>query len=375
LDNANTLMANLIATTPTLSGQMLDSSGDIFGLTYLQWQKLINTYRLRVLVSLSKRAVDNADLQIPQQFATIIGNPTKYPIMTSNSDNLVYKYVLTNRYPTFALGLNPYNNYANVGNTYINIEASTLDPRLFVTSTPAPAQITNGKAISDFTAYVGSDINLSQAILLNNSTNGAYSFSNYNRYYVSSTGATAEPFVFIGYSEMCFNIAEGLNKGWATGTTATWYTNGINASLALYGLTNGQTLTVTFPVASTDALINPRGLKQGDAWGTVNVNIPQFMTNVAYAGDNAAGLSQILTQKYISMFNNSGWEAFYNYRRTGIPAFAQGGAGIGTPNSLIPRRWMYPAPESAYNTANYQAALGSQFGGSDDPTKDTWLTK
>lgn len=375
LDNANTLIANILTTTPALSGQVLDASGDIFGLTYLQWQKVINTYRLRVLVSLSKRAVDNADLQIPQQFATIIGNPTQYPIMISNSDNLVYKFNTTNRYPTFSFGINPYNNFANVGNTYINIETSTQDPRLFVTSTPAPAQITNGKLVSDFTAYVGSDINLSQAILLNNSNTGTYSFSNYNRYYMSATGANAEPFVFIGYSEMCFNIAEGINRGWATGTTATWYANGINASLALYGLTNGQTLSVTFPISSTDPLINPKGLKQGDVWGTATVNIPQFMAQVAYAGDNAAGLSQILTQKYIALFNNSGWEPFYNYRRTGIPQFAQGGAGIGTPNSLIPRRWIYPSTESAYNTTNYQAALGSQFGGTDDPTKDTWLTK
>jgi hypothetical protein len=375
LDNANTLIGNLITTTPALSSTVLDASGDIFGLTYLQWQKVINTYRLRVLISLSKRAVDNADLQIPTQFATILGNPAKYPIMVSNSDNLVYKFNGTNRYPTFALGLNPYNNFANVGNTYINIETSTQDPRLFVTSTPAPTQVTNGKAISDFTAYVGSDINQSQAILLDNSNKGGYSFSNYNRYYTSSTGAAAEPFVFIGYSEMCFNIAEGINRGWATGTSATWYTNGINASLALYGLTNGQTLTVTFPVASTDPLINPRLLKQGDAWGTATANITQFMANVAYVGDNATGLSQILTQKYISMFNNSGWEAFYNYRRTGLPVFAQGGAGIGTPNSLIPRRWMYPTTEAAYNTSNFQAAVASQFGGSDDPNKDTWLTK
>jgi len=376
LDNANTLIGNLITANPTLSGQVLDASGDIFGFTYLQWQKLINAYRLRVLISLSKRAVDNADLQIPQQFATIINNPTKYPIMSSNNDNVVYKFNATNRYPTFSLGLNPYNNFANVGSTYTNIETATQDPRLFVTSTPAPAQVTSGKAISDFTAYVGSDINQSQATLLNNSINGMYSFSNYNRYYVSSTGANAEPFVFIGYPEMCFNIAEAINRGWASGqSAATWYTSGINASLALYSLSNGQVLNITFPVTSTDLAINPRRLKQGDAWGTATVNISQFMAKVAYAGDNATGLTQILTQKYVAMFINSGWEPFFNYRRTGVPSFAQGGSGIGTPNSLIPRRWLYPATESAYNTANYQAALASQFGGTDDPTKDTWLTK
>lgn len=374
LDNANTILGNLISATPSLANTAIDA-GDIFGFTYLQWQKLINTYRLRVLISLSKRATDNADLQITQQFATIIGNPTQYPIMTGNSDNMVYKFNPTNRYPTFSLGLNPYNNFANPGSTYVNIETATLDPRLFVTSTPAPLQIANGKSFSDFSAYVGSDINQSQPSLLTNSNSGEYSFNNYNRYYVSSTGATAEPFVFIGYSEMCFNIAEAINRGWITGSAGTWYTNGINASFATYGLTNGQTLTITYPVASTDTKLNPNGLKQGATWGTVTADIPTFMAKVAYAGDNETGLDQILTQKYISMFNNSGYEPYYNYLRTGIPALAQGGSGIGTPNNMLPRRWMYPAAESAYNTANYKAALSSQYGGSDDPTKDTWRTK
>jgi hypothetical protein len=99
LDNANTILGNLITATPANATNLLDANGDIYGFTFLQWQKLINTYRLRVLISLSKRAVDNADLNIPSQFAAIIGNPGKYPIMTSNSDNMVYKYNSINRYP------------------------------------------------------------------------------------------------------------------------------------------------------------------------------------------------------------------------------------------------------------------------------------
>ncbi len=296
--------------------------------------------------------------------------------MTSNSDNMVYKYNATNRYATFLLGYDPYNNFANIGATYLNITTATQDPRTFVVATPAPLLVANGKAVSDFTAYNGSDINQAQAALLTNSLLGQYSFSNYSRYYTSQTGDNAEPFVFIGYPEMCFNIAEAANRGWITGqTTATWYTNGINASLAVYGLTNGKVLNINFPVSSTDLSVNPNKLVQGGLWGTATVNTTQFLANVAYAGDNATGLTQILTQKYVALMNNLGWEAFYNYRRTGIPALAQGGAGIGTPNNLIPRRWIYPATEAAYNTVNYKAALSSQFGGTDDPTKDTWLTK
>ena len=37
---------------------------------------------------------------------------------------------------------------------------------------------------------------------------------------------------------------------------------------------------------------------------------------VKCAGNTAAGLTQILTQKYVAFFQNSGLEAFYNQRRT-----------------------------------------------------------
>ncbi|HEY9001366.1 MAG TPA: SusD/RagB family nutrient-binding outer membrane lipoprotein [Mucilaginibacter sp.] len=380
LDKANSVLAPLTATN---SGNKLDS-GDIFGLSYLQWQKVINTYTLRVLISLSKRATDNADLQIPQKFAAILGNPTQYPIMTGNSDNVVYQFnAAFNPYPIFQYGAQPYNNFANIGEAYINVTVPNQDPRLFVVATPAPAQVAAGKAVSDFTAYVGANDNLVLPDLLDNSNNGEYSYTSYNRYYTSTSGALAEPFIFIGYPELCFNIAEGINRGWATGDAGTWYTNGINASFANYGMTNGQTVTIGYPISTTNPTLNPNQIAQGGAWGTATINIPQFLSNVAYAGNNATGLAQIFTQRYVAMFANSGWEPYYNWRRSvdathpnGIPVWDQGGTGIATGGSnLIPRRWLYPANEAAYNAQNYKSAIQSQFGGADDITKDTWLTK
>ena len=109
----------------------------------------------------------------------------------------------------------------------------------------------------------------------------------------------------------------------------------------------------------------------------MTVSVSNFLSNpnIVYAGDNAAGLTQILQQKYVAFWQNSGWEAYYNWRRTGVPTFSQGGPGIGTPNNQIPIRWLYPTDEQVYNTTNYQAALSSQFGGTDDITKTMWLTK
>ncbi len=363
LDTANTLLAATFSSST--ANTVLDAQGDIYGLTNLQWQKLINTYKLRMLISLSKRADDNSDLNIKQQFATIVNNPAQYPIMTGNSDNMVFKFnTAYNGYPIWTRGNAPYNGYANMSKTLLDITTANQDPRVFVEATPAPAQISGGKTISDFTAYVGADINSSLADLNTNSGNGMYSFANWNRYYNSSDAnaiANAEPYIIIGYPELCFNIAEGINRGWAAGTSATWYTNGIKASLAVYGLTQGQSYTV--------------GDVAGTTLGTVSIDVNTFLNNVTYAGDNATGLNQILEQKYVAFFQNSGWEAFYNWRRTGVPAFSQGGTGIGTANSLIPRRWQYPQDEVLYNGTNNSKAVTSQFGGTDDLTKDTWLTK
>jgi hypothetical protein len=384
LDNANTLMTPLVAA----NGNSVFDTGDIFGLTYLQWQKVINTYRLRVLISLSKRAVDNADLNIPQQFNTILSNPAQYPIMTSNDDNLIYKYNQQfNPYPISTSGQQPYNNFASMALPFVTATAATKDPRLMVVSTPAPTQIAAGKSFSDFTAWVGADDNVSIATLNSNAAAGQYSYLNYNRYFAypaAYSGANAEPFVFIGYPELCFNIAEGINRGWSSGSSATWYNNGINASMSLFGITDGETLTIGYPIVSTDATINPKGIAQGATWGTATVNLPQFMANVAYAGNNASGLAQIFTQRYVAMFANSGWEPYYEWRRSvsttypnGIPTWSQGDAGsIGTSTGAIPRRWTYPSAEASANSKNYNAAITSQFGGTGDVVnQDTWLTK
>lgn len=81
---------------------------------------------------------------------------------------------------------------------------------------------------------------------------------------------------------------------------------------------------------------------------------------VAYGGQ----LEQILNQKYIAFFNNSGWEAFYNIRRTGIPALNIGD-NMNNPSGKIPVRWRYPQAEYQTNEAKVQEAIKRQFNGTD----------
>lgn len=374
LKDANAITNDLITNQSANSvsaNAVLDNNGDIFGLTNLQWQKVINSFRLRILVSMSRRADDNPDLRIKDQFAEIIGNPSENPVMQSNADNMVFRYnAAYNPYPMYTNRSYTYG--ANIGKTILDITTLSKDPRTFVFATPAPAQYRiAGKPVSDFTAYVGASTNTPQAELnagtdtkgTTDEDRGAYSYINYKRYFSSQDGSTAEPYIVFGYPEMCFNIAEAIARGWLVGDSKSWYDKGIAASLSFYGLTDGTTLTI--------------GDRLGGTIGNVTINVNDFLnnTNVVYKGNNEEGIQQILTQKYVALFCNSSFEAFYNWLRTGYPTFQEGGDGIGTADKKISRRWMYPVDEISYNNENYKSSIQIQYGGNDDVTLNTWLFK
>lgn len=191
--------------------------------------------------------------------------------------------------------------------------------------------------------------------------NGEYSFANQKRYY--STFLGPEPSIQLGYPELCFTIAEAINRGWTTGDASTFYKNGIIASMKFYGIEDGAKIEITEPDA--DQVI---------ATATVSVTDYLNQPEVAYAGNTEAGLKQILMQKYLAFFQISGQEAYFNYRRTGHPVFDVG-PGTGNGNK-IPKRWLYPVSEATNNTENYKAALQRQFGAEvDDLNNDLWINK
>ncbi len=112
---------------------------------------------------------------------------------------------------------------------------------MFTLTIPAAAQIAGGKTAGDFTAYVGEDNGKSQGIMSSFSTDGKYSNLSYSRYMSSAAGANAEPYIILGYPELCFSIAEAAYRGWITGVDpSTWYYKGIDASMDLYSFNTGK---------------------------------------------------------------------------------------------------------------------------------------
>jgi hypothetical protein len=333
LEEANDLIATAIAKNDN------SLQGDIFlDNDLVKWQKVINTYKLRVLVHLSKHA-DDSDLNVKGRFAEVLNNPSVFPIMESLDDNMAYTYNgSTNTYPTNPGEAGKDAGRYNHSDTYLGLLVDLHDPRTFIVADPAPAKLAQGYTPADFEAYVGAPAGEGLDDMTFKMGNGEYSPINQARYYSSFVGP--ERCIQIGYAELCFNIAEAINRGWVAGDAGNWYAKGITASMNFYGITD---------VAAY--LAQPA---------------------VAYKGNNNDGLTQILTQKYLAFFQNSGWEAFYNHRRTGIPEF---NVGPGTGNGeRIPKRFQYPASERTTNKTNYDAAVSGQFG-DDDINAEMWLLK
>lgn len=329
-----------------------------------KWRKMVNTFKLRVLIALSRKDAD-PDLNVRQRFSDVVSNPSKYPVFASATDNFQYNYVHPfNNYPTSP------DNYGfdalryNMAQTYVQNLTNLNDARLFITCEPAWAIADSLNNPVDFRAYIGASTGESIAVMYSKCINGRYSLINRKRYY---DGYTAEPFIMVGYTEMCFNIAEAINRGWITGNAADWYTRGIQESMKFYGFTTAQT-------SYTATLLHIGSSLGSYRTYPFNFDLNAYMSqpSIAYAG-GANGLNQILIQKYLAFFQNSGWEAYFNYRRTGVPAFA-GGTGIGN-NGIIPKRWSYPSNEQSLNAANWQAALQAQQFSTDDINGTIWLVK
>jgi Starch-binding associating with outer membrane len=362
LEDANTQLTSLIAASNTsILGDFYFKerlSGGKDPLTTLkQWQKVVNTYKLRVLIELSKKEAD-ADLAVKQKFNEVISNPTKYPIMNDLSDNWEYVYNSTyNFYP------NNKNNYGNdalrlcVAATWLNTLSGLKDLRAMKVADPARGL---GFPDTSFKSFVGGPNGEDVSSLGGNVTALKYSTIGRKRYY---DGYTGENTFIVGYPEMCLNIAEAINRGWIPGDANSWYQKGVKAMFAFYGVNDGAN-TVSFL----------RGLAPGDYVNyDITFNYSDYFAQpaVAYSGNNAAGLKQILTQRYLALARNSGLEAYYQWRRTGVPVFSTG-PGVGN-SGVIPLRYQYPADERSTNTTNNASAVQTQYAGNDDINAKMWV--
>jgi len=304
-------------------------NGDIiYGGVASQWKKLVNAFRLRLLIHLSKKEA-NTNLNIKSQFQSIISQPAKYPLMTSNADNaqLVFNSSAPDNYYT-SYGYLSLSTAVSMEKGFVKILKDRNDPRLFAIAEPV-----SGLPGGDFNSYQGVDAGLTVSDQQTASANASRIKA---RYYNDKVN---EPLIMLGYAEQEFLIAEAIVRNWISGDAKLHYENGIRASMNFYGISTAQ--------------------------------VNSYLTQPLVVFNPATALTQIAYQKYIALFMNSGWEAWMEQRRTGIPTLSVGPGTFN--NGMVPKRWMYPQSEYDYNLGNLTEALQVQFGGTDNVNNVMWL--
>lgn len=217
LEEANTLLTD---NNSIISGDII-YSGDL-----MKWRRLINAYRLRVLMSLSNKQTVGS-LDVKSTFARISQNE---PLMTSDADNgqLVFLDQQDDRYPYF--NDSDFGSGRYMDSTYVAALATRKDPRLFAFCTQTPAAEKAGLAIDDFSSYDGGDPAIAYSLVNDKVTLGGCS-KPATRYYQH---ATNEPMILLGYTEQQLILAEAVVRGWITGDDRALYESAVKASFRFY---------------------------------------------------------------------------------------------------------------------------------------------
>lgn len=315
--------------------------GDIiFNGDILKWRKLINSYRLKILISLSKKEGD-ASLNIKSMFTNIVTNE---PIIISNEDNaqLIFIDAEGSRYSEF--NSSGYGSGMYMAQTFVELLKEREDPRLFIFCSLTKNAKEAGKLISDFDGYEGADALKPYGEINTLAAEGKLSKVNL-RY---STDPTTEPHNILGFWEMEFILAEAAVRGWITNDAKTHYENGVKSSFAFYqNYAKGLGNYVSSEAATT------------------------YLSGAMVDFDNATTIDDklefIITQKYFTSFLQTGWRMYFDYLRTGFPNLPH------ETSATPPTRWMYPNSEYTDNAENVSQAVENQFGAGNDKIRElTW---
>lgn len=317
--------------------------GDIIYGNAPQWRKLVNTFRLKVLMSLSKKGTVGG-MNIASEFANIYNNS---PIIESNDDNgqLVFIDELGSRYTEY--NSSGYGSARYMDSTFIKKLQDRRDPRLFIYCGQTREAKEEGLGIDDFDAYEGGD-----PIAPYNEVNikaAAGKVSKVNLRY--TTNPTTEPHMVLGYAELQFILAEASARGWINSSAQTHYENGVKASFAFYNKYSGEFAQYVTNDSAIEYLQQP-------------------LVDFSNAVSNEEKIEKIITQKYLMSFLQGGWTAYFEHLRTGYPDFRI------LPDVTPPTRWMYPNSEYQQNSENVTEAITRQFGNGNDKTRElTWWLK
>lgn len=331
-DELNTITLSP-AVTSGLKTQDFLNSGDL-----KKWKQYCNSLRLRLLTRVS--GVSSFQSRVSSEIPAIVSNPTAYPLVLTNADNIMAKVVNTTSGASinngtntgasadFYTGLIGWGQADRANKVMIDFMNTNTDPRLRAMFEP-------GENAAG--AYIGLDPTLpstDQDATLNTGT-----IARYNR--STLTQNIYLPGVLINAAEVHFMLAEYYLNAANDGSAKTEYEAGITESINYYyylrTLSNSDVSGALTPLSATE--ISDYLSKSGVSW--------------AAAVTTGEKLSRIATQKWINYNVLQPMEAWAEIRRLKLPSlvFVQD-AGA---QKLPPNRWLYPNNELTYNAANYEA--------------------
>ncbi|HVZ57939.1 MAG TPA: SusD/RagB family nutrient-binding outer membrane lipoprotein [Chitinophagaceae bacterium] len=323
------------AVTTVMKTQDFLNHGDIN-----KWKQYCNSLRIKLLMRVS--GVPSFQSRVSTEMASILGNPSSYPVVSTYADNIMVKVVNitsginngtnTGSNSDFYTGLIGWGQADRANKGMIDLMNNNSDPRLRAMFEP-------GEAAGG--AYIGLDPTLTstdQTTLLNTNT-----IARYNRSTLTQNNYI--PGMLINAAEIDFLIAEYyLNAGSDANARAAYeagITQSINYYFYLRTLSNDNTAGPLTPLGGSE--------------------ISDYLNaaDVAWSGaaTNADKLSRIATQKWINYSVLQPMECWSEIRRLKLPSLTfLPDAGV---QKLPPTRWLYPTNEQTYNAANYQAVQSS----------------
>jgi len=251
-----------------VAGDALGSGDVLLNGNITAWKKYGNSLRLRIAARVAN--IDPTDAK--STFEEILGNPTAYPVLGSNDDNVFFQWNNEYSEPYADYYLTRPNEYG-VSKLLVTTLKGTNDPRLSVYAKPT----TNFTKGISTTQYDGYQNGLEAAASV-----AAYSGIGTRFMAVSSLNGFSP---WMRSCETYFAIAYGASKGWNVGITQqAAYEKAVTLSIEENGLTSGD--------------------------------VSAFLAN---AGKYDGTQEQLFTQWWLSVFKN-GMEAWSLFRMSGYPS-------------------------------------------------------
>lgn len=313
-----------------------------------KWRKATNAFALQVLMSLSSKESDTK-LNVKARFAEIVAANNLLD-KTTGFFGLVYSS--QNKHPLSSTN-DLFTSKTIVSSLLMGNLKNNNDRRLFYFSEPAVSEIIGGKTESDMTAYVGVDVSMNYAAM--NAAHSAGKYSLLNKRYLKEEASESRRLLTFGEQQLI--IAEGILRGWVTGSAQTYYQDGVKSALA-------------------DVMIVGATYAHGQAINQAYID-NYFTGEAAFKMTAADQMKQIWMQRYFLNFMQNAELSYFEYRRNKYPEFPINPSTSLNENNTgaIPMRWLYPGSETNYNRENLIEALKNQFDGYDEINKIMWLLK